>query len=95
MRAVSSQYLRGDEANNLPPLAGYAVSDLRLGVDRERYGLTVDVTNLFDRRYETFGVYASNPRGAVGGPLPAVAPVERFLTPGYPRALSVSVEMKP
>jgi outer membrane receptor protein involved in Fe transport len=94
LRGVSSQFLRGDEANALAPLPGYAVSDLRVGVDHARYGLTLRVANLFDRRYESFGVYAGNPRGDVGGPPPAVPRVERFLTPGYPRALTVALEVK-
>ena len=54
--ANSSQYLRGDEGNQLKPLGGYATvnlrTSLRVGPGVEVYGL---VRNLFDKRYASFG----------------------------------------
>ncbi len=93
-RRASSQFLRGDEANERPPLPAYAVADLRLGVEGTHLAASAHVANLFDRRYASFGVYGENPRGAPAAPQPPTPTVERFLTPGYPRALVVSVRVK-
>ena len=94
VRTVSRQYLRGDEANRRPPLPGYAVATLRAALEVGRLGLSADVDNLFDRAYASFGALAPNARGAVSGSPPAQnAPVERFLTPGLPRTLRVSVRV--
>lgn len=92
-RAVSSQFLRGDEANHTPPLAGYAVTDLRVAAARGRMRATVSVDNLLDRRYEQFGVYAQNAHAVVEPGAPA--PIERFLTPAYPRTISLVVSVEP
>jgi outer membrane cobalamin receptor len=94
-RAVTSSFLRGDEANHMPPVPGYVVADLRVAVRRQRTGLSVTVANLLDRRYSAYGVYATNPKGPYGGPAPASATVERFLTPAYPRNVTVSVTLEP
>ena len=83
---VSSAYLRGDEANETPPLPGYGTGALRLTADHTHVGIALDVTNLFDRRYVTFGTYAPSPAGD--------GSVTRFLTPGYPRAASLSVTVR-
>jgi iron complex outermembrane recepter protein len=93
---VSSQFLRGDDANDQTPLRGYAVANLRMEIEHARFALSAHITNLFDRRFETFGIFASNPQGPIGGPRPAPGsePVERFLNPGYPRAGTVSVKVK-
>ena len=90
-RGVSSSYLRGDEANEHPPLPGYVVADLRMAMQVGRLTLSTTVSNLFDRRYPVYGVYAENPKGPYGGPAPATPSVERFLTPGYPRVVRVGV----
>ena len=42
------------------------------------------VRNVFDRRYASFGTFAENP-------LAAGTPVQRFLTPGLPRHVQLSV----
>lgn len=93
-RAVSTQFLRGDEANRLAPLPGYVVTGLRLAVDYARVSATLRVDNLFDARYTTFGVYGVNPLGPPGGPPPAVSTVERFLTPGYPRTATFGLTLR-
>jgi len=51
----------------------------------------ITVTNLLGRRYAMYGVYAENAKGPYGGPATAEPVVERFLTPGYPRALRIGV----
>jgi len=96
MRAYSSQYLRGDEANRQPPVPGYATASLRLGVRFPHVGVHAYVSNLFDREYENFGVYAVNALGPPGGPPPTdpdEGPIERFLTPGQPRLFTLSVSL--
>ena len=94
LRGVSSSWFRGDESNRTPPLPGYAVADLRLAVRRTRAALTLRVDNLLDRRYAIFGVYAENPKGGYGGPAPATPAVERFVTPAYPRTISLGLELE-
>lgn len=93
VRAVSSQFLRGDEANRSAPLPGYAVADLHVAIEREHFSLGADVGNIFDRRYVVYGVYGDNPKGPYGGPAPANPSVERFVTPAYPRALTVTLTL--
>lgn len=98
MRAVSSQLLRGDEANRRAPLPGYAVASLQVALEREHLGVNVSADNLFDRKYVLYGVYGANPKGAYGAATPATppgdAPVERFFTPAWPRSLTVSVTVR-
>jgi iron complex outermembrane receptor protein len=63
----SSQYFRGDESNQMKPLAAYAVLNLhsryKLGAHIE---LFVDLVNALNSRYATFGVLG-DPTG-VGAP---------------------------
>ncbi len=55
---ASDQYLRGDESNQNPKIPGYAVVNLhssyRIGESVEIFGL---IQNLFDQKYQTFGVF--------------------------------------
>ena len=81
----SDQYLRGDEANLLKPIAGYALVNLRtaltIGPGVELYGL---VRNLFDQRFSTFGtLYSLETASALN--LALTDP--RTVTPGLPRAV--------
>ncbi|NOG70257.1 TonB-dependent receptor [Roseicella sp. DB1501] len=80
----SDQYLRGDEANLLKPLAGYAVVNLRTAVTLmpgiELYGI---VRNLFDQRYSNFGtLYGLDAASALNMNLTDA----RTVVPGMPRA---------
>ena len=93
LSGVSSQHLRGDEANTQPPLPAWHTIAAHLSVERARVAVTMDVTNLLDRRYETFGIYGHNSRDVDGSALPE-ARVERFVTPGYPRAVTVGVVVR-
>jgi len=83
-RYVGPQYLRGDEENVERRLSDYAVVDASLDVEVGRYRIRVAVPNVLDRRYVTFGTFAANP--TVAGD-----PVQRFLTPGLPRHVLVSL----
>jgi outer membrane receptor protein involved in Fe transport len=93
-RAISASYLRGDEANRMPPLPGYVVADAQLRAQRGRVSASVFAANLFDRHYAVFGVYATNPKGPYGGQPPAIPSVERFLTPAYPRTITLSAAIE-
>ncbi len=83
-RYVGRQWLRGDEANATERLSDYAVADLSLTASWREFELRWAVGNLFDRRYVNFGTFAENPT-APG------TPVERWLTPGLPRHVQVSL----
>ncbi|MDO9709720.1 TonB-dependent receptor [Paracraurococcus lichenis] len=80
----SEQYLRGDEANLLKPLAGYAVVNLRtavsIGPGVEVYGI---VRNLFDQHYSTFGTFYNLETASALNPS---LTDPRTVTPGLPRA---------
>jgi outer membrane receptor protein involved in Fe transport len=54
---TSSQYLRGDEANLLPALDGFALVNVSASYALARnVALTARVTNLLDSEYSTFGL---------------------------------------
>jgi iron complex outermembrane receptor protein len=92
IRGYSSQYLRGDESNQRPQIPGYAVSNLSVRLNYQRYHVDIGVDNLFDRRYTTFGIEAQNSLGPYGSSTPpANPPVVPFLTPSFPRSVTVSV----
>ncbi|HTE46383.1 MAG TPA: TonB-dependent receptor [Gemmatimonadaceae bacterium] len=96
VRGVSGQYLRGDEANTQAQLPGYSVTDVHVSGRFAHGTVRAYITNLFDRQYASFGVYAQNAKGPIGGPTPADpddAPIERFLTPGQPRLFTLSVSI--
>ena len=88
-RFVSSQFLRGDEANTQRPLPGYGVVAAHLSSRVSRYTIALNADNLLDRRYVSFGTFAPDVRGtpdAFGEP-----PIVRFLTPGYPRTFTLAL----
>ncbi|MGH8525387.1 MAG: TonB-dependent receptor, partial [Gammaproteobacteria bacterium] len=79
---ASGQYLRGDEANLLDTIDGYATVNVR-GEYRinQHLALFAEVENLFDTDYETFGL--------LGEPEEILGPAfddPRFLGPGAPIA---------
>ena len=83
-RYVGQQWLRGDEENVTRRLSDYALADLSLTLTWRDFELRGAVRNLFDRRVFTFGTFAENPT-APG------TPVQRWLTPGPPRHVQVSL----
>src|SRR5438445_11468569 len=83
-RYVGRQWLRGDEAKATRRLADYGVADAAATVTWRSLELRCMVRNVLDRRYENFGTYAANPTRPGN-------PVERWLTPGLPRHLTVSL----
>jgi iron complex outermembrane receptor protein len=88
MMINSSQYYRGDEANLLQPLGGFAVVNLR-AVYRvvPHVSLYLRVQNLFDRNYSDFGVI-----GDASTVLPQFTD-PRLISPGAPRAEWVGVSI--
>lgn len=86
----SAQFLRGDEANKLAPIGGFALINLR-GTYRFNPHCTIyaRVQNVFDRRYADFGLVGSG-----ANVLPQFTD-PRLLSPGAPRAgwIGVSVDL--
>src|SRR5262245_52132427 len=89
--AFSSQYARGDEnnADRNGQVPGYALVNLdgrwRFAQGWELFGT---VSNLFDRRYATFGVLGANFFTGPGDSFDAAnVQSEQFRTPGLPRAV--------
>jgi len=77
----SDQFLRGDEANRLAPLGGYATLNLRARWRVfEHAALFARVQNVFDRTYANFGVLGDATR------LYPDVTDPRFVSPGAPRA---------
>ena len=70
---VSPQYFRGDEHNTQPRLNAYFIASASVTLRWRALSGFVQVTNLFNSQYETFGTYANSSAG-----------IERFLTPGAP-----------
>jgi iron complex outermembrane receptor protein len=70
---VGPQYFRGDENNTQPRLNAYFIASASVGLHWKALTGFVQLTNLFNTQYETFGTYANSGAG-----------IERFLTPGAP-----------
>jgi outer membrane receptor protein involved in Fe transport len=95
IKGYSSQFLRGDEANQRPQIPGYTVAGLRGRIEYRRYGVEFQIDNLFNRQYYTFGIEAQNNLGPFGQNMPVDnPPVEPFLTPSFPRRFTVTVTAK-
>lgn len=76
----SSQYLRGDESNQLAPIGGYALFGLHATWDvTPRLQLSARIENLTDKRYASFGALGEPDEVFPGDSDP------RFLGPGAPR----------
>ncbi len=85
----SGQFLRGDEANLLPEIDGYAVAALRARYQLgSRIAVTGRVTNLFGSEYATFGLL-----GEADEVLGDDYDDPRFLSPGAPRAAWIGLEL--
>ena len=84
----SSQVFRGDEGNLIDQIPGYSIVNLR-----GRYmfwnniSIFAKVNNLFDERYETFGLF-----GEADEVLGDEFEDARFLSPGAPRAAWIGLE---
>jgi iron complex outermembrane receptor protein len=90
LMAQSDQILRGDEANLLSPLPGFAIVDLRaqLGLSQAA-SVFVRLTNVLDTRYSTFGALGDATRV-----LGAAYDSPRFLGPAAPRAFFAGTDLR-
>jgi outer membrane receptor protein involved in Fe transport len=85
----SGQYLRGDEANLLAPVPGFAVVNARVAYRVGPHAsVFAVVNNLFDAKDSTFGVLGD--ASEVLGPS---YDSPRFLGPGAPRAAWLGVDL--
>ena len=82
----SGQYLRGDESNELDEIDGYTLVNLgaRYRVS-DNLLLYAQVHNLFDAKFETFGLLGEEP-GEVEVPLVEDFEIPVFLGAAPPRA---------
>ncbi len=89
----SDQVIRGDESNQIDKIDGYAVVNLR---GRYRINPHIElfarVNNVFDKKYESFGLLGEEPN-EVDVPLLANFENPRFLGPGAPRAGFVGIKL--
>lgn len=89
----SSQFMRGDESNQLEPVDGYAVMNLRAHWSlTDNIELLARVTNLLDADYETFGLLGEDPSG-VNLPEFQNFSDPRFFGPGAPRAGFIGIRV--
>ena len=88
--AVAGSHLRGDESNELDKLEGYATVNARANYRGERFEAFVLIENLFDGKYENFGLIGEEPDEIIG--LDDIDDDVRFLAPGAPRAIWAGVK---
>jgi outer membrane receptor protein involved in Fe transport len=89
LMATSGRFLRGDEANLLPPTDGVAVLNVSGGYELHRRArIVARVTNLFNTDYATFGLL-----GEADDVLGDEFDDPRFVSPGAPRAAWVGLEL--
>jgi iron complex outermembrane recepter protein len=88
----SDQVLRGDEANLLETIDGYAIFNLRAGYQlTSTIEMFARVTNLFDTDYESFGLLGEDPTAVI----PTLADATpTFLGAGAPRGGWVGVRVR-
>ncbi|MDH3747551.1 MAG: TonB-dependent receptor [Gammaproteobacteria bacterium] len=90
----SDQVLRGDESNQVDTLDGYAVVDLRGRYSiNDNIELFARVSNLFDQKFETFGLLGEEP-SEVEVPLLEDFTNPRFVGPAPPRAVFVGITLR-
>jgi iron complex outermembrane receptor protein len=92
---LSDQFYRGDESNQLAPLAGHAVINLHSTLNlTRRISLFATVDNALNVRYATFGVLGDPTGvGAPGVPADGVGVNPRFQSPAAPISAHGGVKM--
>ncbi|MGH1432718.1 MAG: TonB-dependent receptor [Neptuniibacter sp.] len=87
----SSQYYRGDEANENEKVDGFALMNLR-GVYKFGNGIELfgRIDNVFDKEYETFGVYGESEEVLEDMGIDD----HRFVGPGKPRSGVIGIRAK-
>jgi iron complex outermembrane receptor protein len=85
----SSRYYRGDEANLLRPLPGYATLNARASYDLSSFAsLFVQANNLLNARFDTFGLLGQANEVIPGADDP------RYASPGPPRSVWAGVDLE-
>lgn len=80
------QMIRGDESNQLDPVSGYTIVNLRARFAySDQLELFAKVDNLFDKEFETFGLLGESPDES-GLPVLEDFSIPRFLGAAPPRA---------
>ena len=83
---TGKQWLRGDEANETTPLDGYWVSNAFASIRLGQWEVQGSIRNVFDAKYASFGTFNINQGGG--------DVLERFLTPGQARTISLTVSRR-
>lgn len=92
--SVAGNFLRGDEANQLPKTDGYTVLNLNTRAEiGEHVELWAKLDNVFDKEYETAGArnFNANAQQIFGDNVDIEE--ERFVAPGAPRAIWAGVKL--
>jgi outer membrane receptor protein involved in Fe transport len=93
LQLQSSQYFAGDQGDDEKPVSGFAVVNLRGGYRlADHLTLFGSVTNLFDRRYATFGTFSETSEVDFTEAPGASNP--RSLSPGEPRRWKIGVRVE-
>lgn len=93
IQAQSGQFLVGDEGNSQPRIRGFALVNLRGSIQvAGPFTLFATVTNLFDKRYATFGTFTQTDEIELEEAPGASDP--RSLGPGAPRKWLVGVKAR-
>lgn len=91
--SASSQYFRGDEANENEKIEGYVVANVYASYRfNDTFTASLRVNNVFDKDYETFGTYGEADE-VLEDIYPDVEGAE-FVGPAQPRMVSVNVKAR-
>ena len=92
-RIRSSQFLVGDEGNDNPPIAGYAVFDAvgRVAI-ADGVEVVAELRNIFNKRYASFGTFSEVEEVFLAEAPGASDP--RAYAPGMPRRFSASIRFQ-
>lgn len=91
--SASSQYFRGDEANENERIDGYVIANIYASYRfNDTFTASLRVNNLFDKDYETFGTYGEADE-VLEDIYPDVEGAE-FVGPAQPRMVSVNLKTR-
>ncbi|WP_334038465.1 TonB-dependent receptor [Alteromonas macleodii] len=91
--SASSQYFRGDEANENEKIDGYVIANIYASYRfNDTFTASLRVNNVFDKDYETFGTYGEADE-VLEDIYPDVEGAE-FVGPAQPRIVSVNLKAR-
>lgn len=91
--SASSQYFRGDEANENEKIDGYVIANIYASYRfNDTFTASLRVNNLFDKDYETFGTYGEADE-VLEDIYPDVEGAE-FVGPAQPRMVSLNLKAR-